>query len=52
MKITVVLRLAWAAQRSLAREVFQIAPLAQTQTERHRRDYRFRSSLDQQCRSN
>ncbi len=37
MKIPVLLRLAWAAQRSEAREVFRIAPLARTQTERHRR---------------
>jgi hypothetical protein len=30
MEIPVLLRLAWVAQRSVARKVFQIAPLAQT----------------------
>jgi hypothetical protein len=34
LKIAVLLRLAWAMQRSEALEVFRIAPLAQTQTER------------------
>jgi hypothetical protein len=33
----VLLRLAWVAQPSVVRKVFQIAPLAQTQTERLRR---------------
>jgi len=32
-----LLRLAWAAQRSEGREVFQIAPRARTQSERRRR---------------
>jgi hypothetical protein len=36
MKIPVLLLLAWTAQQSEAREVFQIAPLARTQTERRR----------------
>jgi hypothetical protein len=34
MKIPVLLLLAWTAQQSEAREVFQIAPLARTQIER------------------
>jgi hypothetical protein len=34
MKIPVLFRLAWMAQRSVVRKVFQIAPLAQTQAER------------------
>ena len=37
VKIPVLLLLAWTAQQSEAREVFQIAPLARTQTERRRR---------------
>ena len=37
MKIAVLLRPARAAQRSEAREVFRIAPLARTQSERRRR---------------
>jgi len=37
MKIPVLLRLTWVAQRSVARKAFQIAPLAQTQAERLRR---------------
>jgi hypothetical protein len=34
MKIPMLLRLAWAAQRSEGREVFQIARRARTQSER------------------
>jgi hypothetical protein len=34
MKIPVSLLLAWTAQQSEAREAFQIAPLARTQSER------------------
>jgi hypothetical protein len=34
MKIPVLFLLAWTARQSQAREVFQIAPLARTQTER------------------
>jgi hypothetical protein len=37
MKIPMLLRLAWAAQRSEGREVFQIARRARTQSERRRR---------------
>jgi hypothetical protein len=37
VKIPVLLLLAWTAQQSEAREVFQIAPLARTQSERRRR---------------
>ena len=37
VKIPVLLRLAWAAQRSETREVCRIAPLARTQSERRRR---------------
>ncbi|PYJ67024.1 MAG: hypothetical protein DME76_15990 [Verrucomicrobia bacterium] len=37
MKIAVLLRSARAVQRSVAREVFKIAPLARTQSERVRR---------------
>ncbi|PYJ67020.1 MAG: hypothetical protein DME76_15970, partial [Verrucomicrobia bacterium] len=37
MKIAVLLRSARAAQRSEGREVFKIAPLARTQSERVRR---------------
>jgi hypothetical protein len=37
MKIPVLLLLAWVAQQSEAREVFQIAPLPRTQSERLRR---------------
>jgi hypothetical protein len=36
-KIPLLLRSAWAAQRSEAREVFQIAPLTRIQSERVRR---------------
>jgi hypothetical protein len=36
MKIPVLLLLAWTAPQSEAREVFQIASLARTQTERRR----------------
>ena len=36
VKIPVLLRLTWAAQQSVAHEVFQTLPLARTQTERQR----------------
>jgi hypothetical protein len=37
MKIPVLLRLAWVAQRSEALDLFAVGALAQTKTERHRR---------------
>ena len=37
VKIPMLLRLAWAVQRSEGHEVFQTAPLARTQSERLRR---------------
>jgi len=36
MKIPVLLLLAWTAQQSEARKLFQIAPLARAETERRR----------------